>query len=112
MSVEKCEDLQVGQVMMVGEDVSHFIGEALDVGDFMVVLVVLAVEAGETAKVGSRLIQSDGTLPISGDGGAVVIQSQKGQLPEIIEGGCHVCLGKDASLLQVTVCKVSQRVVE
>ena len=79
--------------MMARKDVGHFVREALDVGDFMVVLVVLAVKAGEAAKVGSRLIRSDGTLPILGDGGAIVIQSQKGQLLEIIEGGCHICLG-------------------
>ena len=93
--------------MMAGKNVGHFICKALDVGDFMVVLVVPAVKAGEVAKVGSHLIRSDGTLPISGDGGTVVIQSQKGQLPEIIEGGCHICLGQDAGLLQVAVCEIS-----
>ena len=56
MIVEKCEDLRVGQIMMAGEDVGHFIGKALDVRDFVVVLVVPAVEAGEAAKVGSHLI--------------------------------------------------------
>ena len=43
MSVEKCDNVRVRKVMVAGEDVGHFIGEALDVGDFMVVSVVLAV---------------------------------------------------------------------
>ena len=42
--------------MMVGKDVGHFVCKALDVGDFMAVLVVSVVKAGEVAKVGSRLI--------------------------------------------------------
>ena len=62
------------------------------------------------AKVGSRLIQCDGTFLILGDGGTVVIQSSKGQLPEIVEGGSHVCLGEDAGLLQVAVGEVPGRV--
>ena len=64
------------------------------------------------AKVGSSLIQGDGALPISGYGGTIVSQSQKGQLLEIVEGGCHVGLGEDPSLLQVAVCEISQRVVK
>ena len=42
--------------MMARKNVGHFICEALDMGDFMVVSVVLAVKAGDAAKVGSRLI--------------------------------------------------------
>ena len=60
--------------MMAGKDVSNFVCEALDVGDFMVVSVVSAVEAGEAAKVGSHLVQGDGPFVISGDGSSVVVQ--------------------------------------
>ena len=42
--------------MTVRKDVSHFICEALDVRDFVIVSVVLVVKAGEAAKIGSHLI--------------------------------------------------------
>ena len=44
-------------MMAVGKDVHHLVDCALDVGDLvLVVLVVLMMEAGEAAKVGSHLI--------------------------------------------------------
>ena len=42
--------------MTMGQDVCHLIDHALDVGDLMIVAMVLMMEAGEAAKVGSRLI--------------------------------------------------------
>ena len=42
--------------MAVGEDVGHFIGQALDVGDLVVVAVVLVMQAGEVAEVGSHMV--------------------------------------------------------
>ena len=88
---------------MVGEDVGHFIGEALDVGDFVIVLVVLAMEAGEAAKVGSHLIQCDGTFLVLCNCSGVVIQGCKGEFTEIVEGGSHIHLGKDTGLFEITV---------
>ena len=78
----------------------------------MAVVVVWVVEAGEAAKIGSHLVGCDGTFPIVGDGSTVVIQGQQSQLPVIIERGCHISLGKDAGLFQVTVCEVSCQVVK
>ena len=40
----------------MGQDVCHLIDCAFDVGDLVVVVVVLMMEAGEVAKVGSHLI--------------------------------------------------------
>ena len=59
--------------MAAGEDVGHFVGQALNVGDFVIVSVVPVMEAGEAAKVGSRMVQCDGALLILGNGSSVVI---------------------------------------
>ena len=49
VSVKKSEKLHVHKIMTAGEDVRHLIHGALDVGDFMIVLVVPAMETGEAA---------------------------------------------------------------
>ena len=69
----------------------------------MTVAVVSAVQAREVAEIGGHLVGCDGTLPISGDGSGIVIEGRQSQLPEVIKGGSHICMGKDAGLLQVTV---------
>ena len=76
----------------------------LDVGDLVVVLLVLVMEAGEMAKVGGCLIQCDGTFLVLCNGSGVVIQGSEGEFTEIIEGGSHVRLGKDTHLFTITVC--------
>ena len=40
----------------------------------MAIVVVLAVQAGEAAQVGSCLVGRDGALSISGDDSTIVIQ--------------------------------------
>ena len=69
----------------------------------MVVLVVLVMEAGEAAKVGSCLIQGDGAFPVLGVGSSVVIQGSEGEFVDIVEGGSHICLGEDTCLFEITV---------
>ena len=66
-SVEKGEQLQVSQIMLPGEDVSHGICFAFDVRDFMIVVIVVVMQAREVAQVGSGLVQGNGTLVILGD---------------------------------------------
>ena len=93
--------------MAIGQDVHHLVDRALDVGDLVVVLVVMAMEAGEVAKVGGCLIQGDGPFAVSRNGGSVVIQGSKGEFAQIIEGGSHVCMGKDTHLFKITVGEVT-----
>ena len=79
--------------------------------DFVAVAVVPAVEAQEVAEVGCRLVGCDGTFPVAGDGGTVVIEGRESPLPEVIEGGGYIRMGEDASLLQVTVGEIPPWVV-
>ena len=86
------------------EDVSHGVGLASNVGDLMMVLVVVTVvQAGQTTKIGGGLVRGDGALAVPGDGGNIVIEGRKGELLEIEEECGHICLCKDVGLLQVTV---------
>ena len=89
--------------MAAGEDVRHGVGLTSNVGDLMMVPVVAMVQAGQTTKIGGGLVRGDGALAVSGDSGNIVIEGHKGELPEIKEECGHICLCKDASLLQVTV---------
>ena len=89
---------------MTGEDVGHGVGLAGNVGDLMMIPVVMTVQAGQATKVGGSLVGGDGALAVPGDSGNIVIQGHKGEFPEIVKEGGHVCMCEDASLLQVTVC--------
>ena len=53
--------------MLPGEDVSHGICHAADVRNFMVVAIVVAMQAREAAQVESSLVQGDGTLAMPGN---------------------------------------------
>ena len=90
--------------MMMGKDVSHGVGLTGNVGDLMMIPVVMMVQAGQATEVGGSLVGGDGALAVPGDGGNIVIQGCEGEFPEIIKEGGHVCMGEDAGLLQVTVC--------
>ena len=71
--IEKGEQLYVRQVMTMGEDVSHGVGLTSNVGDLMMIPVVMTVQAGQATKVGGSLVGSDGALAVPGDSGNIVI---------------------------------------
>ena len=53
---QKSKKLCNRKIVAAGEDSWDRVCHALDMGDLVVVTVVLMVEAGEVAEVGSRLI--------------------------------------------------------
>ena len=83
--------------MVAGEDVGHGVGLASNMGDLVMIPVVVAVQAGQATKIGGGLVRGDSPLAIPGDSGNIVIEGRKGEFPEI-KKEC-----KDAGLLQVTV---------
>ena len=50
------------------------------------------------------MVRGDGALAVLGDGGNIVIEGRKCELPEIEKERGHVSLCENACLLQVTVC--------
>ena len=64
--------------MMTGEDVSHGVGLTGNVGDLVMIPVVMAVKAGQATKVGSSLVRGDSTLGVPGESVKVVrVSSQR-----------------------------------
>ena len=59
--------------MSLGEDVRHSICFASNVRDFMMVVMVVVVQARKVAQVSSGLVQGDGALTIQRDCCNIVI---------------------------------------
>ena len=89
--------------MAAGEDVGHGVGLASNMGDLVMIAVVVVVQAGQATKIGSSLVQGDSPLAVPGDGGNIVIEGRKGEFPEIKKERGHIGVCEDAGLLQVTV---------
>ena len=85
--------------MAAGENVRHGVGLAGDVRDLVMVPIVVAVEAGQTAEIGGGLVGGDCTFAVPRDGSDIVIESGKSQFPKVIKACSHVGLGEHASLL-------------
>ena len=75
--------------MAAGEEVSHGVGLTSNTGDLVMILVVVAVQAGQVTKIGGGLVQGDGLLAVPGDGGNIVIEGCKGEFPEIKKVNNH-----------------------
>ena len=85
--------------MALREEVSHGVGIASNMGDFMMLVMMAMMQAGEPTEVGSSLVQGDGALLVLRDGSNVVIESHKSELPDVEKEGGHVSLSKNPSLL-------------
>ena len=89
--------------MAAGEDVSHGVGLASNMGDLVMIPVVVAVQAGQVTKIGGGLVRGDDPLAVLGDGSNIVIEGCKGEFPEIKKERGHISMCEDTGLLQVTV---------
>ena len=65
--------------------------------------MMVAVQAGETADVGSRLIQGDRSFFVAGYSCDVVVEGGKGPVTQVKHSVRDISLGKHSSLFQVTV---------
>ena len=66
--------------MVSGEDISHSVCLACHVRDFVMVAMMMLMQAGEVAQVGGGLVQRDGSFAILGDCSNIVIESSEGEL--------------------------------
>ena len=83
----------------------------MDVGGFLAVAVVALMEAGGSAKVGSRGIGCDGAVVLAGESWSVVGEAGKGELADVISLCRDIGPRQEGGLFQVAVGEVPGRVV-
>ena len=89
--------------MAAGEDVGHGVGLTSNMGDLVMIPVVVVVQAGQATKIGSGLVRGESPLVVLGDGSNIVIEGHKGEFLEIKKERGHISMCEDTGLLQVTV---------
>ena len=101
----------IGKVKTARQGVGHLVRLATDVGDFVVVAMMAAVQAGEMADVGGGLIQGDRAFFVAGDGSDVVVEGSECAVMQVEHSVRDMGLGEHSSLFQVTVRDVPSWVV-